>query len=287
VALPAVSGIAAVGRLLTSSPGTWKNATTYKYRWQRCNPEGNACADISLATASTYAPTSADSGHTLRSAVRASNGNSSADTVNSKPTAVVAPAPVATRVPSVSGSPIVGKTLSSSTGTWNAAVSFAYEWLRCSRAGSGCAPVSGASSRHLLTHADAGHKLEVRVSATSAGGGIAAAASALTRLVVGVPRAETKPRISGEPVVGKRLKASHGAWHGPPTSYRYRWLRCSRTGGKCISVKRATGSGFRPAKIDAGHRLRVRVVAANAAGSTRVTSSATRIVGMRTRSAAP
>jgi hypothetical protein len=288
VAQPTVSGIAAVGRLLTSSPGAWKNATTYTYQWQRCNPDGNACANISQATASTYAPTTADSGNTLRSTVRASNGNSSADTVASNPTAVVAPAPVATSLPSISGSPIVGRTLSATPGTWNAAVSFAFEWLRCSRGGSGCAPVSGATSfTYLLTHADAGHKLEVRVSATSAGGGIAAAASALTRLVVGVPRAETKPHISGKPVVGKRLHASHGAWRGPPTSYRYRWLRCSRKGGKCMSVKRATRAVYRPAKIDAGHRLRIRVVAVNAAGSTRATSSPTRVVGSGPEGARP
>jgi hypothetical protein len=286
VAPPAVSGIAAVGRLLTSSPGRWKNATAYTYQWQRCSPAGAACADISHATASTYAPTSADSGHTLRSTVRARNGNSSADTVTSQPTAVVAPAPIATSPPSVSGSPIVGRKLSATAGTWNAAVSFAYEWLRCSRAGSGCAPVSGAASAtYHLAHADAGRKLEVRVWATNAAGGIAAATSALTRLVVGMPRAETKPHITGEAVVGKQLKAGHGGWRGPPTSYGYRWLRCSRSGAGCIPVKRATRAAYRPTKIDAGHRLRVRVVAANLAGSARLTSSPTRVVRTRPRRA--
>jgi hypothetical protein len=280
-ARPAVTGISAVGRVLTSSPGTWSNATTYAYEWQRCDPGGNACTTIPNATAPTYRLARADGGHTLRSRVRASNGNSSADLVTSNPTAVIAPAPEATSPPEVSGTPIVGQTLSSTTGTWSSAASFAYEWLRCSRVGSGCTPIGGAaSSSYLLTSADAGHALEARVSATNPAGGIATATSPLTRLVVRLPRPATKPRIVGKPLVGKRLSAGHGAWTGPPARYEYRWLRCSRQGGECVPIKRANGITYRPTEHDAGHRLRVRVIAANAAGSARATSAATRIVSM-------
>jgi hypothetical protein len=158
-------------------------------------------------------------------------------------------------------------------------VSVAYEWLRCDRTGSGCVPIDGAvSSTYRLTHADAGHRLGARVSATNAAGGIATAVSALTPVVVGLPKAATKPHILGEALVGKRLRAGHGAWSGRPSRYELRWLRCSRTGGKCASIKGATGKAYRLTTRDAGHRLRVRVVASNLAGSARSTSAATRVV---------
>jgi hypothetical protein len=281
VARPTVSGVPAVGRLLSSSPGTWTNATTYTYQWQRCAADGGGCTNIAGATAPGYTPTDADAGGTLRSTVQASNGNSSAPPVTSDPTPLIAPAPVVTGLPHVSGRPVVGHTLTTTAGTWDTTVSVAYEWLRCTRAGSGCTPIAGAAaSSYRLTNSDAGHKLQARVSATNAAGGAAEALSALTTLVVRVPRIVAHPHIEGRPVAGQRLRAHHGAWSGPPTSYRYRWLRCSRTGGKCSSIERATRAAYRLTRRDARHRLRVRVVAVNAAGSTRATSPATRIVAV-------
>lgn len=281
-ARPAISGIPAVGRVLTSSPGTWTNATTYMYRWQRCAPGGDACTDIAGATAASYTPTGADVGRTLRSTVRASNGNSSAGAVASDPTAVIAAAPVATKRPHVSGSPVVGRKLATTHGAWSSAVTLAYEWLRCTRTGTRCAPISGAAaSTYRVSRNDAGHKLRARVSATNAAGGVAAAMSRPTQLVVRLPRAVTTPDITGTALVGQRLKAGHGAWNGPPTSYGYRWLRCSHSGRTCVPIERATHRSYRLTGRDAGHRLRVRVVAANRAGSARATSPPSRVVTRR------
>ena len=192
VARPVVSGVAGVSQLLTSSPGTWTNATTYAYQWQRCTPAGSGCTNISDATASTYTPTNADVGSELRSTVQARNGNSIADAVASDQTAVVVAAP---------------------------------------------APLG-------------------------------------------------RPRIRGKPRVGKPLRASHGTWSGPPTSYEYRWLRCARSGGHCRAIAGAARARYELTKRDAGHRLRIRVTAADAAGATRTASKPTRVVAGR-RAAAP
>ena len=71
---PAVSGTPVLGAVLTASPGTWSGSPTgYLYRWRRCDPAGGTCVDIAGATSSTYTPTTADLGATLRVEVTASN----------------------------------------------------------------------------------------------------------------------------------------------------------------------------------------------------------------------
>ena len=81
--------------------------------------------------------------------MKASNGNSAAATVTSDPTSVVAPAPDAVTPPVVSGSPGVGRTLSTAAGTWSTDATYTYRWLRCNDTGSACAP-SAAQPRRTI-----------------------------------------------------------------------------------------------------------------------------------------
>ena len=85
-----------------------------------------------------------------------------------------APPPVDTALPVISGTPQVGWVLTSSTGTWTGATSFAYQW-----AGNGT-PVAGATgSTYTPAVSDVGHTLTVAVTATGTGG-TATATSAAT-----------------------------------------------------------------------------------------------------------
>jgi hypothetical protein len=73
--------VATRGKRLTASRGTWTYATgaTYEYQWLRCTKRGTAtasarpsdCTAISLATALTYAPVTADRYRYLRFMVTA------------------------------------------------------------------------------------------------------------------------------------------------------------------------------------------------------------------------
>ena len=84
-AVPTISGTAAQGQTLTAANGTWtNNPTTYGVQWQRCDTGGANCADISGATASTYAVTSADAGSTLRVTVTAKNRFGSASATSAQ-----------------------------------------------------------------------------------------------------------------------------------------------------------------------------------------------------------
>jgi hypothetical protein len=72
--VPTISGSAVEGQTLTASHGTWSGSpTSYAYQWEDCNAAGNACAEISGATASTRKLASGDVGHTLRVVVKATN----------------------------------------------------------------------------------------------------------------------------------------------------------------------------------------------------------------------
>jgi RHS repeat-associated protein len=78
-ALPTVTGTVAIGNTLTATTGTWTSSpSSYAYQWQRCNPIGSSCTDISGATASTRVVATTDAGHRLRVVVTATNANGSA-----------------------------------------------------------------------------------------------------------------------------------------------------------------------------------------------------------------
>jgi len=89
-AAPEVSGVAKEGRELAASDGAWSGSRplTYTRRWERCEAAGEGCEEIAGATNTTYTPTSADVGHTLRLYVTASNHLGSA-TARSAPSAAV------------------------------------------------------------------------------------------------------------------------------------------------------------------------------------------------------
>jgi alpha-tubulin suppressor-like RCC1 family protein len=96
---PTITGAAPPekGAALTAHPGGWTpEATSYSYKWLRCEAGGGECTAISGATATTYTPVGADVGHRLAVEVRASN-EGGWDHATSAPTEVVA-----TPTPSVS-----------------------------------------------------------------------------------------------------------------------------------------------------------------------------------------
>ena len=78
--LPVISGTAQVGKVQTSSTGTWTGATSFAYQWA-----GNG-ASITGATAATYTPVSTDVGHTLTATVTATGSGGGTASATSAPT---------------------------------------------------------------------------------------------------------------------------------------------------------------------------------------------------------
>jgi hypothetical protein len=177
--------------------------------------------------------------------------------------------------PVVTGAAGVNQTLTTSGGAWAGGASVSsYQWQRCSASGTSCVDIPGATATTFtLTTADVGHVVRSTVRATNVNGLSPPAASAGTAVVVDVPVSSKAPHVSGHTHVGRKLSVSHGSWtyHA---SYGYRWLRCNAHGGSCSSIRNATRSTYKLTTHDAGHTLRVRVTATNAAGSAAVTSAA-------------
>ncbi len=92
-------------------------------------------------------------------------------------------APANRALPTISGAAKIGKKLKASHGFWSGSPTLTYRWLRCSSAGTSCKGIAKATaSAYVLVKADAGHRIEIRVTATNAAG-TASATSAPTGTV--------------------------------------------------------------------------------------------------------
>jgi hypothetical protein len=186
------------------------------------------------------------------------------------------PTPRNTSTPVVTGTAAVDKTLTTTAGSWDGATGpYSYQWQRCSSAGKKCLDIAGATAAtYKVKVIDPGHVLRSTVRGTNVNGTSPPAASTGTARVIDVPAVRKRPRISGVPRVGKKLSGGHGSWAYSPTFTR-QWLRCNARGGACLAIPAATSPSYKLRPGDAGHRLRLGIRAANAAGSSSATSPAT------------
>jgi hypothetical protein len=117
-------------------------------------------------------------------------------------------------------------------------------------------------------------------------GAIVAAFAALSGSSVAAPKVApvnvTEPSISGNARVGRVLEGNRGSWTGAQ-SFTQRWMRCdpdqsAPDASDCAQITDATGTNYRVRSADRGFRLRFRVTASNADGSTSAASDPTAIV---------
>jgi hypothetical protein len=172
-----------------------------------------------------------------------------------------------TALPSISGTPVAGQTLTCAKGTWSGSTpqSYAYRWLKDNVA------ISGATaSTYTVTSTDAGHGLKCRVTASNGGGSDAATSAAV--VIKTPPTNPAAPTISGTPKVGRTLTCAKGTWTGSaPIAYSYRWLR----NGSPISG--ATAATYVAKVADQNKMISCKVTASNAAGTATKTSAAVKV----------
>ncbi len=268
------------GRIVTIGTGTWKGTPPFEftYQWNRC---ARSCERIEGATGSSYRVQTADIGKHLRAAITAKNAAGSA-TLRSAATAKAVPgSPLNLSPPTVSGTPLIGQTLTAENGTWvgTPPIEYAYQWYACTM--SGCEKIAGQTEQtHAVGLGEIGDGFEVEVTATNAEGK-AAATSEETNLVGGnAPVNSEAPSISGTPAAGQLLTASSGKWSGTePISYVYEWLRCNTEGAECTQAAAPSALPlYDAAGADVGHTLRVKVIATNLSGKGEAESAPTAIV---------
>lgn len=194
--------------------------------------------------------------------------------------------PSNTAQPTITGTAAQSQTLTAAQGTWAGdPTSFAFQWVRCPSSGgapdgSDCAVIGGASTTaYIVSAADVGSTLRVRVTASNAEGSATAAsnATAVVSAQVGPPNTQP-PTISGSAVVGQTLTAGQGTWTGTGLTFAYLWSRCDAGGAACVALASATQSTYALVAADLGRTMRVRVTATNATGSNAVTSAQTAVV---------
>lgn len=166
-AQPTLDGTFRRGSTVTTTNGQWSNApTSFSYRWLRCDAAGQGCANIAGATSRSYRLVAADVGRTVMAVVTARNADG-AGAANTKPSPVVADnvVPQNTSAPSISGTPVVGGTLTASPGTWTGAPSFSFTWLRCDAAGANCGDTGSRGRNYGVRAEDLGRTVRVQVTA--------------------------------------------------------------------------------------------------------------------------
>lgn len=126
--------------------------------------------------------------HALAVTAVAADGTTATSTVtvnvsNAAPTPPTGTPPTSSALPVISGTPVVGQTLTASTGAWSGSpTSYGYQWQLCDATGAACSAVAGATTAsHIATSTDQGHALRVTVTTSNAyGSGSATSAATST-----------------------------------------------------------------------------------------------------------
>jgi len=182
IAPPTISGPAIAGKTLTGSPGTWSGAQpiTYKFQWLRCKADAgddsstSSCSNVSGGTTTTYSATSSDLGFRLRFRVKASNKQGSTQSTSAATSVVTTEGgkPANSTAPAISGSALVGSTLTAATGTWvgDQPITYSYKWLRCDGDGNACKGNGKTAKTYKVVQEDVGHRLRVQIVAKNSRG---------------------------------------------------------------------------------------------------------------------
>ena len=257
---PAISGTAQVGETLTASTSGIADSdglddAVFGYQWLADN------SDIAGATASSHTLTSSEQGQTVRVRVSFTDDASNEESLTSEPTEAVEAKPnnPATGAPAISGTAQVGETLTASAsgiadadGMDNA--TFDYRWIADN------SDIQDATDpTYILTDADEGKTVRVRVSFTDDANNEETVTSAATAAVAAKPNspATGQPTISGTAEVGETLTADTSNIADEDglvnVSYSYQWV----AGGSDIGG--ATGSTHTLTASEQGQTVQVRV----------------------------
>ena len=165
--LPTISGTPQVGQDLTADTSAISDEdgldnVDYSYQWIAGG------TDIAGATGSSYTLTSSEQGQTIQVRVTFTDDADNAESLTSVATETVAAKPntAPTGLPTVSGTPQAGQTLTADTsaiadGDGLTNVSYTYQWI------AGGSDIAGATgSTHTLTASEQGQTIQVRVTFT-------------------------------------------------------------------------------------------------------------------------
>lgn len=183
---------------------------------------------------------------------------------------IAAPAPVNTDAPSITGSPVVGQTLTANAGIWTGNnIVYSYSWYKNDE------PIYGAnSSTYVPTSNDVGYSIFCSVSADNPAGGDIANTSFTAVVTSDAPVCTSLPLITGTANVGEVLSVSTGTWTNSPTlTYQWMWAHLR------ANIHNANTNAYVINDEDLGRSLTCAVTATSAGGTNTVHALATTVVG--------
>jgi hypothetical protein len=98
--------------------------------------------------------------------------------------------PATTALPTISGTPTEGQTLTAVPGTWTGTqpITFTYRWRRCDTAGNNCGNIGGATQpTYTLKKADVGKTIRIQVTARNSDGSTVATSAQTAVVQTGTP----------------------------------------------------------------------------------------------------
>ena len=258
-----------VGVALNASAATsLGSGVTFTYVWAATAANAAVTAAytaIRAQTASTYTPVAGDLNKFIRCQATATN-TLGVSTVYSQVFKIVQGVQSSIPNPTISGTAVIGNTLTVNPGTWDAGTVLTYQWLR-----NGVAITRATTTTYVLVAADAGTNISVRVTGTKVGFATYVATSATVAIPGLLFTTTTTPTITGAALLGTRLTAAVAAW-APTATFTYAWSRTCPNGGSSVvtAITGATTNAYTLAAADVGCSVFVRVIGTRA-GYTPVT----------------
>ena len=246
---------------------TLPDATNIRYQWQRNTGADGAFENIENATSKTYTLGDADVGREVRVRVSYTDGNNTAETVTSAPTAAV------TNINdnpsgsvSIDGTVREDQTLTANTDTLADADAlpadadgYRYQWQRSNDSNGFDNIPTATGETYILGDEDVGRNIRVVVSYTDGGGRTESVTSAATTLVTNVNDEPTgSVTIDGRVEEDETLTANVDNVTDADGlgALSYQWQR-SNDSGDFENIENATGETYTLGDADVGRNIRV------------------------------